>query len=530
MTLNAGDTVFLSLDLDPERDNVQWNGRIGFALFGDANNQILVLDDGSTGSLANPLSEAFFMTVKNAGTYYAFVDSSTATTGGPTATYNLSVSVIPRAPVGVNCTTYTSTNVPQTIPAAGGLVSSTLTVPGNPRIASMRVGIDLNHALMQDLDVHLRSPAGNDNGIFTDIGATATGGQTLMDVIFDDYAGVTPAFTVLRPLSLKPELNYRLDWFNGEDAGGTWTLDIRDDGANTSGGTLNNWSIEICEQPPVSGQILYQKTFEPTPPPPVSGSAPQANDGGYTHSGTQDEWEYGVPTAAPVTGCNNASLGCWKTDLDNTYNASSNQDLFSPNLNLIGFTGSIQLEWAMKYQMESASFDNAFVEVQDVNNPANNRIVWLWNGATMTNTVGTPAVNINESAGWGRYRADISDFSGKLIKLRFHLDSDTSVQLGGLAIDDVLIRGISVVAANVGVSGRVIDASGMAIPRATVSLTGADGVARTAKTNSFGYYRFDEVQVGETYILDAARKGYTFSPRVITVQDEVADADMLAFE
>ena len=47
MTLNAGDTVYLGLDLDPERDNVQWNGRLGLALFGDANNQILVIDDAS---------------------------------------------------------------------------------------------------------------------------------------------------------------------------------------------------------------------------------------------------------------------------------------------------------------------------------------------------------------------------------------------------------------------------------------------------------------------------------------------------
>ena len=69
------------------------------------------------------------MTVKTAGTYYAFVDSATAATGGPTATYNLSVTIIPKTNIGVNCTTYTSTDVPQTIGPGAGLVSSTLTVP-----------------------------------------------------------------------------------------------------------------------------------------------------------------------------------------------------------------------------------------------------------------------------------------------------------------------------------------------------------------------------------------------------------------
>ena len=68
------------------------------------------------------------MTVKTAGTYFAFVDSATATTGGPTATYNLSVSVHPATPEGVNCTTYTSTDVPKTIGPGTGLVSSAITV------------------------------------------------------------------------------------------------------------------------------------------------------------------------------------------------------------------------------------------------------------------------------------------------------------------------------------------------------------------------------------------------------------------
>ena len=35
VTLNAGDSVAASLDLDPERDNVEWNGQLGLGLFGD---------------------------------------------------------------------------------------------------------------------------------------------------------------------------------------------------------------------------------------------------------------------------------------------------------------------------------------------------------------------------------------------------------------------------------------------------------------------------------------------------------------
>ena len=85
------------------------------------------------------------MTVRAAGTYAAFVG---VPTGGTTiGTYHLSITVFPAANEGVNCTTYTSTNVPVTIPDGPGLVTSTITVPGNPRIADIDVSIDLTHRL-----------------------------------------------------------------------------------------------------------------------------------------------------------------------------------------------------------------------------------------------------------------------------------------------------------------------------------------------------------------------------------------------
>lgn len=436
MTLNAGDTVFLSLDLDPERDSTVWNGRLGFGRLGDAGDQLVYADDA--GSVETPTtipSEALFVTVKTAGTYYAYVDSASAAVGGPTATYNLSVSVLPHAPIGVNCTTYTSTDVPKTIGPGTGLNSSTITVPGNPRIESLRVSIQLNHALMNDIDAQLRSPAGNDNGLFSDIGAAVVGGQTQMDLTLDDNAATPPFTTVLSPVILKPELNYRLGWFKGENAGGVWTLDLRDDTAGANGGTLTAWSMEICEQPPApSGTAVFSTDFE-------SGAA------GFTHSGVQDEWELGLPATvatttanpvAPITTCN-SGVNCWKTDLDSIYNINANFDLLSPNINLTSVTGTATLSWAARYQMESANFDHATVTVREVGNPANSRLVWQWLDATMTNSVGNPALNIGASSGWSNYYADISDFAGKNVEVVFHVDTDNTVNFAGWAIDDVKV-------------------------------------------------------------------------------------------
>ncbi|MEQ1920895.1 MAG: CHRD domain-containing protein [Pyrinomonadaceae bacterium] len=488
-TANAGDTVYLGMDMDPERDNVQWDGRLGIALFGDANNQILVVNDASTGSATNPLSEALFFTVKTAGTYFAFVDSASAAVGGPTATYNLSVTVLPKVNEGTNCTTYTSTDVPKTIGTEPGLVSSTLTVPGNPRIADLDVSIQLNHTRMADIDAHLRSPAGNDNGLFTDIGSAAVGGQTQMDVTFDDEAAIPPVFTALRGTNLQTEIAHRLSWFDGENAGGTWTLDLRDDSA-AEGGTLTGWSMTICEQPPPPACPVG---FAPTT---VFSTDFESGAAGFTHSGTADEWELGLPatlattTANPVAAFNscNSGVNCWKTDLDNTYDISSTQDLLSPAINLTGISAPITVTWAQRYQMESANFDRMFVDAQQVGGATPVRL-FEYRDATMVNGPGNPTVNVPASAGWGVFSRRADSLAGLNTELRFHLDSDTSINFAGMAVDDVTVTGCRVASADLQITKTngvaSVTAGGSTTYTITASNAGPDPVLGATVADTF---------------------------------------------
>lgn len=83
-------------------------------------------------------------------------------------------------------------------------------------------------------------------------------------------------------------------------------------------------------------------------------------------------------------------------------------------------------------------------------------------------------------------------------------------------------------ASNVGVSGTVTDNNGRAISRVVVLLTDSQGVTRSVKTNSFGRFQFNEIQTGQTYTLNAMAKGYSFVPRVVTVDDEIADLNFSA--
>lgn len=87
--------------------------------------------------------------------------------------------------------------------------------------------------------------------------------------------------------------------------------------------------------------------------------------------------------------------------------------------------------------------------------------------------------------------------------------------------------GLPATSAGVSVSGRVI-ADGRGVGRVAVSLTNSNGVSRTVRTSPLGYFRFEDVAAGESYVLSASSKTYTFVPRALIVADEIADLELIA--
>jgi uncharacterized delta-60 repeat protein len=85
-------------------------------------------------------------------------------------------------------------------------------------------------------------------------------------------------------------------------------------------------------------------------------------------------------------------------------------------------------------------------------------------------------------------------------------------------------------AAKVDLSGRVADTRGRAVSNVTLTLTDADGSSRTATTNTFGYYRFQKVEAGQSYVLHATSKKYAVEDpiRMIEVTDEMDEIDFVA--
>lgn len=82
--------------------------------------------------------------------------------------------------------------------------------------------------------------------------------------------------------------------------------------------------------------------------------------------------------------------------------------------------------------------------------------------------------------------------------------------------------------ASVTVSGRVLTANGRAVSKAVITMVDVQGEIHYALSNSFGYYRFIKVAVGQTVIITAQHKSYQFNPQALTVQDELTDFNLMA--
>lgn len=84
-------------------------------------------------------------------------------------------------------------------------------------------------------------------------------------------------------------------------------------------------------------------------------------------------------------------------------------------------------------------------------------------------------------------------------------------------------------AASVNLGGRVMLAGGQGIVNSRVTLTMPDGTSRTVISGSFGYYCFEDVEVGRTYVISATAKRFVFSvpTQVVSLNEAREDVDFI---
>jgi hypothetical protein len=80
-------------------------------------------------------------------------------------------------------------------------------------------------------------------------------------------------------------------------------------------------------------------------------------------------------------------------------------------------------------------------------------------------------------------------------------------------------------------AGRVLTADGRGIRNVTMAIEGGNLIGRRyVRTSSFGWFTFDDLRAGETYVVTVNSKRYLFQlpSRVVTLSDSVSDVDFIA--
>lgn len=150
--------------------------------------------------------------------------------------------------VATTVRTYSSPNVPRS--TAG--TTSTLTITDNFNILDLNVRVSVTHTKVQELRISLVGPDGQRVRL---LAFTSTGqkGKNLTNTVFDQDAalrigqGNAPYTGNFRPADTNAGLSPAapsLNWWDGQLAAGTWTLELEDNASATTG-TLTSWALQI---------------------------------------------------------------------------------------------------------------------------------------------------------------------------------------------------------------------------------------------------------------------------------------------
>jgi hypothetical protein len=168
-----------------------------------------------------------------------------------------------------------------------------------------------------------------------------------------------------------------------------------------------------------------------------------------------------------------------------------------------------------------------FLRVASVTVPTNSTLTVSVDGSVVQ-TISEPAA---AQADYTQVSVDLSAFAGggpRLLSFNYSRPAGTTGS-DSFMIDDVALS-TSCGSPTVIVSGRVFTPSGIALRNAIVSLIDAQNVRRTATTSSFGLYSFDNVRVGETYILSVGSKRFRFAPQILQINNSVANLNFVGLE
>jgi uncharacterized delta-60 repeat protein len=115
------------------------------------------------------------------------------------------------------------------------------------------------------------------------------------------------------------------------------------------------------------------------------------------------------------------------------------------------------------------------------------------------------------------------------------IQSDGKIVAGGVSDNYFIVaryqNALAPTAATASINGRVTTASGRSIRNVSLMLTETTtGETKQTLTNPFGYYRFQDLEVGRSYVLSVKSKRFTFAEpsRVITLDEDLTGEDFVS--
>ena len=226
----------------------------------------------------------------------------------------------------------------------------------------------------------------------------------------------------------------------------------------------NSVSTQVYNIPIISG-LPYYENFE-------------ADNGGWTAGGTNQNWEWGVPNGTFVygsTGCSPSDSMVWTTGLTTPYPNNTVAYLESPCIDFSTLLADPMLTFDHIFETESG-FEDHWVEVS-----LDGGTSWSVLGG-----IGTGLNWYNQTSSWdgnsglaGQWRTAAHVLTGTAgvsdVRIRYVLTSDGSVQYDGAGVDNIKI---DVVSAFVDASPTSLDS-----PVSSCGLTNSEVVSATF-TNS----------------------------------------------
>ncbi len=188
-------------------------------------------------------------------------------------------------------------------------------------------------------------------------------------------------------------------------------------------GNESGLSLPLTLEVDSLGDYVYYEDFE-------------NNNGGFLTGGTNNSWEWGVPASGPGTGFYGAKV--WATGLAANYLNSSNAWIETPEIQLPENKIST-LKIGQWYEFEN-KYDKGYIQISK--KEGDNWSAWtdLAPGGYYTGD-GKAWTNTELLLG--------SSYTGKTVKIRFLLTSDSSLNKAGWYIDYILVNAANAAASSI---------------------------------------------------------------------------------